>query len=379
LSAHGDDACRRVRSGPLRCRPWTLTCWTLHIATCFSATPDEGSDASATGSIHPGFRVAPRIASERGGTLERAEAVVTVLVAQMARAAVGCDRHPADGIDREGLVARTGAPGSVDLDQLGNVAKPLSPLGLELDALQSTRRVTGSRGQEDLVTLGRCRNPGGEVDCGAEPVAVTQDRGTGVHPDAHDREARAFASILDQREAQANRIRGLWDPDHHGVADRLHLFGVERGQQLAHGAAEARDQVGSPLVPVSLGEGHEAGEIGEQKSLALVLLGWDHHIMSYLVAALLLRVAQWDHHDWDGWWIMMAIGMILFWTVVVLGIVWIVRELTGRHPRASRRDDTDDPLAILDRRLAEGAISSDEYRERREILINSRSTAADGG
>lgn len=79
--------------------------------------------------------------------------------------------------------------------------------------------------------------------------------------------------------------------------------------------------------------------------------------------------ADWDGHmDWDGgWWIVMAIGMILFWALVILGVVWLVRELS--HSREARRADAEpDAVAILERRLASGEISADEYRERRAIL-----------
>jgi putative membrane protein len=90
------------------------------------------------------------------------------------------------------------------------------------------------------------------------------------------------------------------------------------------------------------------------------------------VAASVLLFAQWDHHDGDDWW--MWIWMILFWTLVVLGIIWVVRELAGRHHRGAQGAESDDALAILDRRFAEGAISTEEYRERREILKGDRST-----
>ncbi|MEO8093150.1 MAG: SHOCT domain-containing protein [bacterium] len=87
-------------------------------------------------------------------------------------------------------------------------------------------------------------------------------------------------------------------------------------------------------------------------------------------SSLLLAQGDFDGHmDWDnGWWIVMAIGMVLFWGLVILGIVWVVRELGSRrehHPDPGR---VDDPMAILDRRLAEGTISAEEYRQRKAIL-----------
>ena len=91
-------------------------------------------------------------------------------------------------------------------------------------------------------------------------------------------------------------------------------------------------------------------------------------------ALLLLAQGDWDGHmdgGWGGgWWIVMALGMVLFWGLIIVGIVWAVRELSG-----SRRHDRGEPdaLAILDRRLAEGAISPEEYGERRAVLTGSGS------
>jgi len=42
--------------------------------------------------------------------------------------------------------------------------------------------------------------------------------------------------------------------------------------------------------------------------------------------ALLLADSDWGHMD-GGWWVVMAIGMILFWGLVIVGLVWLVREL----------------------------------------------------
>ena len=83
-----------------------------------------------------------------------------------------------------------------------------------------------------------------------------------------------------------------------------------------------------------------------------------------------LMLADMDGHmDWgDGWWIAMMAGMVLFWALVILGILWIVREMGGRGDDRKPPAGHDDPLAILDRRFAEGAISPEEYRERRTVL-----------
>jgi putative membrane protein len=70
-------------------------------------------------------------------------------------------------------------------------------------------------------------------------------------------------------------------------------------------------------------------------------------------------------HDTDvgaGWMIVMMIGMALFWGLVILGIVWLVRSASwGHHAHGT-------PTEILDRRFASGEMSAEEYRERRDVL-----------
>jgi preprotein translocase subunit SecG len=51
----------------------------------------------------------------------------------------------------------------------------------------------------------------------------------------------------------------------------------------------------------------------------------------------------------------MMIGMGVFWLVIILGLAWLVRA--ERQPKTA----SENGLAILDRRLAESAISLDEY------------------
>jgi uncharacterized membrane protein len=61
----------------------------------------------------------------------------------------------------------------------------------------------------------------------------------------------------------------------------------------------------------------------------------------------------------------MMIGMGLFWLAIVLGVVWLIREGVGhRQPEPPREN----ALTVLDRRLAEGAITLDEYQQRRDVL-----------
>ena len=83
--------------------------------------------------------------------------------------------------------------------------------------------------------------------------------------------------------------------------------------------------------------------------------------------AILLLADSWDMHDWgNGAWVVMMVGMLLFWTLIALLIVWVVRS---RDVGGSIGGD--DPLRVLDGRLARGEISIEEY-ERRRALIQKR-------
>jgi len=73
------------------------------------------------------------------------------------------------------------------------------------------------------------------------------------------------------------------------------------------------------------------------------------------------------HGDFGGgWWIVMMVGMVVFWGLIIVGAVWIVREIAGGR---ERRAAGETPVALLDRRFAAGEISVEEYRERRAALV----------
>jgi uncharacterized membrane protein len=87
--------------------------------------------------------------------------------------------------------------------------------------------------------------------------------------------------------------------------------------------------------------------------------------------ANVLIADTWGMHGGDfgaGWMILMMGLMVLFWAAVILGIVWLVRG--GFEGRRERQEQGRMPTAseLLERRFAEGAISVDEYRERRELI-----------
>lgn len=73
-------------------------------------------------------------------------------------------------------------------------------------------------------------------------------------------------------------------------------------------------------------------------------------------------------HMWyGGWW--GGLGMILFWILIVLGIVWLVRTIA--HPSAGPlqyQERSESALEILQRRYASGEISKEEYLEIKDEL-----------
>ena len=87
--------------------------------------------------------------------------------------------------------------------------------------------------------------------------------------------------------------------------------------------------------------------------------------------ALMTPLAQgWGMHN-GGWWILGAVVMMLF----MGAMMWMVmRGMGGRSSRDSSApratpNSGQSPIEALERRFAEGEISTEEYRERREALI----------
>lgn len=78
---------------------------------------------------------------------------------------------------------------------------------------------------------------------------------------------------------------------------------------------------------------------------------------------LIVFAQGWDDHH-DGGWVVMGLGMVVFWVVVIALVVWLVRTWAPGHHGPAHET----PLEVLDRRLAEGALSVEEYEQRRRIL-----------
>lgn len=69
----------------------------------------------------------------------------------------------------------------------------------------------------------------------------------------------------------------------------------------------------------------------------------------------------------------MMIGMGLFWLAIILGVIWLVRDGVARR---QPEPPSENALTILDRRFAEGAVSLDEYKQRRDVLTGAAAASA---
>lgn len=83
---------------------------------------------------------------------------------------------------------------------------------------------------------------------------------------------------------------------------------------------------------------------------------------------------MYDWHDGGGWgpgtWIAMGFMMLVFWSIVAVVVVYVVRNLGHRHDHIGGAAGTppDSAMRILDERFARGEIDAEEYNHRRDLL-----------
>jgi putative membrane protein len=70
-----------------------------------------------------------------------------------------------------------------------------------------------------------------------------------------------------------------------------------------------------------------------------------------------------------GWMWFMPIFFILFWGLVIWGIVALVRGLSEPRSSDSTPSTADSALEVLKRRYARGEINKEEYEEKKKDLI----------
>ncbi|MGH3677244.1 MAG: SHOCT domain-containing protein [Mycobacterium sp.] len=80
---------------------------------------------------------------------------------------------------------------------------------------------------------------------------------------------------------------------------------------------------------------------------------------------------MWYAGDGWGWisWILMAVGMVVFWAAVIAAVVLVVHYLAGQRGRAAS-PPISSPRAedVLAERFGRGEIDDEEYRHRLALL-----------
>ena len=74
---------------------------------------------------------------------------------------------------------------------------------------------------------------------------------------------------------------------------------------------------------------------------------------------------------WAGW-LLMSMGMLVFWALVVLAVIALIPGVRNDRHRWSRGPEQDEPLRVLDERLARGETGLEDYESRRALLNQPR-------
>lgn len=79
----------------------------------------------------------------------------------------------------------------------------------------------------------------------------------------------------------------------------------------------------------------------------------------------------WGNHGYGMGWFG-GIFMILFWGLIIVAIVLIIRHFMGGSGGETSGQAENDPLRILQKRYANGEINTEEYEERKKVLESGR-------
>lgn len=93
-----------------------------------------------------------------------------------------------------------------------------------------------------------------------------------------------------------------------------------------------------------------------------------------IAAAPVVLADVWGFHHDDvgvGWGLVMTLVMVLFWGLVIFGVIALIRG--GRR---GRDDGSGDPGEVLKHRLASGEITVEEY-QRRQAVIEGRASSGE--
>lgn len=77
---------------------------------------------------------------------------------------------------------------------------------------------------------------------------------------------------------------------------------------------------------------------------------------------------MWWNDGWSGAWVWFAMAHVLWWVLIIIGIVTVVRWVFSIGTRGGRVDGEDRALEVLRERYARGEITQDEFEERKRGL-----------
>lgn len=71
----------------------------------------------------------------------------------------------------------------------------------------------------------------------------------------------------------------------------------------------------------------------------------------------------------DHWWMFGGFFMLLFWALIIVGIVFLVKWII-QQSRPSEPKDKEDALDILKKRYAKGEIDKEEFEQKKKDLLS---------
>jgi putative membrane protein len=79
----------------------------------------------------------------------------------------------------------------------------------------------------------------------------------------------------------------------------------------------------------------------------------------------------WRHYGWGpgmmwGWWGMGWIFMIVFWGLIIVGLIFLIRSLI-RATKTSKGEES--ALDILKKRYARGEMNKEEFEQKKKDLL----------